>query len=233
MTCTSAPRKETAPSNFLVQLNRHEQAGLLAVSQERMFAKGETVFDVGDPGTRIYVLRRGRVKIHEISSCGRAVILWFCLPGELFGLAEVAQGSGREVRAEACEDSAVLVTTRESFQAFLATHPRVAWLGIQAMASRLRGLGHMLLDLVADDVPTRLGKLLLRLLPRYGERVDNGIRLCLHLTHQEIADMLGTTRQTVSSELAAMRRRGLLRIDRHRIVVVRKDLLAGAAAQRP
>lgn len=218
-----------APSNFLAQLEGDDLAGLLAIATAQHFRKGEYVFRAGAPGSNVYFLRSGKVKITQLSPLGREVILWFCFPGETFGLAEVARGGGRVVNAQACELSEVLAVPQDRFRAYLDDRPRIAWLSMQVLSSRLRVLGEMFVNLVADDVNTRIGKLILRLSARYGTRVNGEIFLNIPLTHQEIADMVGTSRQTVTSALGVLKRQGVLSIDNRRIHIESEELLAGLA----
>ena len=214
-----------APSNFLAQLGVDEAAGLQAIAAVRNYAKGDFVFRAGAPGNNVYFLRSGKIKIHQLSPVGREVILWFCFSGEIFGLAEAARGGGRAVNAQACEASEVLAVAQEKFMDFLDHHPQVAKLSMQVLSSRLRVLGEMFVNLVADDVNTRVGKLMLRLSARYGTRVGKEIFLNIPLTHQEIADMVGTSRQTVTSTLSALKRQGVLSIDNRRIHIESEELL--------
>ena len=214
-----------APSNFLAQLEADDFAGLRAIATVQRYGKGDFVFRAGAPGSNVYFLRRGKVKIHQLSPVGREVILWFCFPGEIFGLAEVARGGGRVVNAQACESSEVLAVAQGKFIDFLDHHPRIARLSMQVLSSRLRILGEMFVNLVADDVHTRIAKLILRLSARYGTRVGKEIFLNIPLTHQEIADMIGTSRQTVTSMLSALKRQGVLSIDNHRIHIESEELL--------
>lgn len=214
-----------APSNFLAQLYADDFAGLLAIATVHHYGKGDFVFHSGAPGNNVYFLRGGKIKIHQLSPVGREVILWFCFAGEIFGLAEVARGGQRVVNAQACEPSEVLAVSHEKFRDFLEGHPRVAMLSMQVLSSRLRILGEMFVNLVADDVNTRIAKLILRLSARYGTRVGKEIFLNIPLTHQEIADMTGTSRQTVTSALSALKRQGVLSIDNHRIYIESEELL--------
>ena len=96
---------------------------------------------------------------------------------------------------------------------------------MQVLSSRLRVLGEMFVNLVADDVNTRIAKLILRLSARYGTRVGKEVFLNIPLTHQEIADMVGTSRQTVTSTLSVLKRQGVLSIDNHRIHIESEELL--------
>lgn len=214
-----------APSNFLAQLDPAHHADLVALAKTQHFAKGDFVFRAGAPGINVYFLKSGKVKIYQPSPPGREIILWFCFAGEIFGLAEVARGGERIVSAQACSSSEVLAVSQEQFRAFLLEHPQTALLSMQVLSSRLRILGEMLVNLVADDVNTRIAKLILRLSARYGTRVRGEIFLNIPLTHQEIADMVGTTRQSVTSALSVLKRQGVLSIDNHRIHIESEELL--------
>lgn len=214
-----------APSNFLARLDPADHADLVALAKLQQFAKGDFVFRAGAPGVNVYFLNSGKVKICQPSPLGREVILWFCFSGEIFGLAEVARGGERVVNAQACAQSEVLAVSHEQFRSFLSKHPQTALLSMQVLSSRLRILGEMLVNLVADDVNTRIAKLILRLSARYGTRVRKEIFLNIPLTHQEIADMIGTSRQTVTSALSELKRQGVLSIDNHRIHIESEELL--------
>ncbi len=221
-----------AQTDILARLCRRDAEDLVAVSQAKRFARGEFVFRSGAPGKHVYFLRQGRVKIYQPTQDGRDVILWFCFPGEIFGLAEVAQGGGRVVNAQACEASDVLCIAEGQFTAYLQGHPAAALIIMQVLAGRLRALGDVLVNLVNDDVQTRIMKLILRLGTRYGVRVGQDIHLNIHLTHQEIADMVGTTRQTVTSVLSQLQRQGLMRLESRRIHIESLELL-GELANAP
>lgn len=192
----------------------------------KCYTKGALIFSAGTPGERVYFLVSGKIKICQPSASGRDAILWFCLPGEIFGLAEVARGGGRVVNAEACEDSEVLTVSQEEFKVFLSHRPQIALLSMRVLASRLRVLGEMFVNLVSDDVPTRIAKLVLRLGARYGRKVGNDMFLNIPLTHQEIADMVGTSRQTVTTALTHLKRQGVLSIENRRIHIESEELLS-------
>jgi len=218
-----------APTDFMQHLDAAELTALEALGRRELHARNDFVFSAGGLGRNVYFLRSGRVKIFQPSASGREVILWFCLPGEIFGLAEVARGGGRSVSALACEACEVLCLTQDQFRSFVEGRPRVALLSMQVLSSRLRLLGEMHANVVSDDVDTRIAKLILRLAARHGVRHGNELRLTLPLTHQEIADMVGTRRQTVTSSLNNMKRRGVLAIDNHRLVIESEELLLSLA----
>jgi CRP-like cAMP-binding protein len=207
-------------------LNAADRDALERYGQIRQFAKGEFIFRAGTPSRHVCLLRRGRVKIYQASETGKEVILWFCNAGDLFGLAEATQGGERAVSALACENAEVVSLSQPHFAAFVQDHPHAAIAIMQILSGRLRTLSDALVDLVSDDVQTRIVKLIARLGTQHLVRNDKSICINVRLTHQEIADMTGTTRQTVSSVLSALKRQGLLCVKRDRIHVLDESVLA-------
>jgi len=205
------------PSDFLSKIPMADQSELEAIAKPRAFGKNEFIFQAESPGSNVYILTGGRVKIYQLSPVGKKSILWFCFPGEMFGLAEVARNQPREVFAQACTKSEVLSIDRKEFKAFLATHPESALLMIDLLSYRLRVLGEMLLNVSSDDVTIRVIKLITRLNALYGKKMDQEMYLDIHLTHEEMADMISTTRQTVTTILGRLQRSGMLRIEDHTI----------------
>ncbi len=201
-------------SDFLARLSPRDRGDLLRLALRRKVAKSELVFQAGSAGNFVHFLEAGRVKVYHLSSGGKEVLLWFCLPGEIFGLAEVCHGGGRQVYAEACEASSVLSVSQRDFKAYLESHPAAALLVNDVLACRLRNLGNVIQSLVASDVNERVAQLLVRLTATHGRKAPNGeVCLDIRLTHQEMANMIGTTRQSVTSALNALRRLGVLDFD--------------------
>jgi len=219
--------------DLLSSLPEADLAALLHIGQTHRFRKSEFIFRAGDATHHVYLLLRGRVKIYQPSSVGKEVILWFCFGGELFGLAEAARGGERVVSAQACDDAEILCIRQEQFTTFLVEHPRTALMIVQVLSCRLRVLGDVVINLISDDVRTRILKMLLQLGSRCGTPAAQGLRLNITLTHQEIADMIGTTRQTVTTILGELEREGMIRIEHHVIYVLDQSLMsrvpAGAA----
>ncbi len=212
--------------DLLSSLPEADLAALLHIGQTHRFRKSEFVFRAGDATHHVYLLLRGRVKIYQPSSVGKEVILWFCFGGELFGLAEAARGGERVVSAQACDDAEILCIRQEQFTAFLLQHPRTALMIVQVLSCRVRVLGDVVINLISDDVRTRILKMLLQLGSRCGIPDEQGLRLNITLTHQEIADMIGTTRQTVTTMLGQLEREGMIKIEHHVIYIVHETLMA-------
>ena len=216
-------------ADFFLRLPDVECAALLSSASRRELNKGELIFKVGDPATHVYVLESGRAKVYHPSPGGKEVLLWFCFPWELFGLAEIGHGGHRQATAQLCERSTVVSIPSENFQAFVRTHPAAALLVIDLLSLRVRSLGNTLQELVASDVTARVVMLLTRLSACYGKSADGEICLDLNVTQQELADMVGATRQTVSSTLSMLKRSGVIYFKNRRICITSNALLAKLA----
>ena len=221
-------------SDFMARLPAADRDDLRRLTACRTVARAELIFKVGSAGDNVYFLESGRVKIYHLSPTGKEILLWFCFPGEIFGLAEVCHGGGRQVCAEACEASQVLSIRQESFKTFLEGHPTAALLINDVLAGRLRNLGNLIKSLVASDVNERVTQLLVRLAATHGRKMPNGgVALDIRLTHQEMANMIGTTRQSVTSALGALKRSGMLDVQDHHILIHDATILGMIAAAMP
>jgi CRP/FNR family cyclic AMP-dependent transcriptional regulator len=213
------------PWNVLDQLTPEQLRALDQTGTTRKLGKGDFVFRSGENAAGVYFLKSGKIKVSQPVSNGKEVILWFCFGGDIFGLAEAAQHGEREVSAQACETSEVLSIPQARFNAYLFEYPQVMFLLLQVMSSRLRCLSETLANVAGEQVHTRLARLMLWLCARYGRREGAGIIMNVHLTHQEIADMIGATRQTVTSIMSDFKRKGILDTRDHYIHIVDKTQL--------
>lgn len=221
------------PFDFLSSVDPVDKQTLLTIGEKRRFKKDQIIFNAGSLVDNVFILLDGRVKIFQLSPVGKEVILWFCFSGEIFGLAEMLQSQRREVYSQACSDVGVLVIDKNHFKEFLLQHPDVALKVIDWLSCRLRELGDVLLNLAADDVTSRVIKLITRLSARYGKQLEDVIHLDIPLTHQEMADMIGTSRQTVTAVLGKLKRKGALRIENRAIYIQSPDWIESIAHSTP
>ena len=210
--------------SFLAHLGENERAQLLELSATHELPRNQTVFCAGDLPDFVYIVQSGRVRIYHLSTRGRVVSLWFCVAEDIFGLTELYNGGTRQVCAQACERSRVLRIARTDFCHFLEHSPCAALAALNVVSTRLRGLGHVIEGLVECGVAERLTQLIQSLCREYGRPVGDEVCIDLRLTHQDIADMIGATRQTVTSTLGELRRSGVLTLKDHRWYVARRML---------
>ena len=208
------------PTDFLSKLTLQDRQVFNRLGNKRLYCKDEMVFHVGSPSEDVFILLDGRVKVYELSKEGKEVILWFCFPGELFGLSEICIGSGREVNAQACSNAEILAVKNNDFEKYIRQNSHLALSAMQVLAYRLRQLSNALLNLASDDVTVRVVKMLIRLSSRYGKSFENGILLDIALTHQELADMVGASRQTVTTVLSMLRKQNIIRMQQRFIHIL-------------
>jgi len=167
----------------------------------------------GDPSSSVYLLKRGRVKLANTAASGKEVTFDILEPGEVFGELEVLEGLPRETAAEALDDAMICVIRREDFDKYLAMHPNITVKLTKLIGLRLRRIQSRIEDLVFRDVPARLAHLLVELSKSDGAQESGGIRIKAKLTHQEMANLIGCSRETVSSTLGQFRDEGFLQLD--------------------
>jgi CRP/FNR family cyclic AMP-dependent transcriptional regulator len=213
---------DSHPIDFFSNLSLQDRQALQHLGTKRYFRKDEMVFHAGANSGEVFLLLAGRVKIFELSKEGKEVILWFCFPSELFGLSEMCQRNDGDVNAQACSLVEVLAIKNTDFQRYIRQHAHLALRVIELLGYRLRELSDVLLNLASDDVTCRVVKLLTRLCSRYGKLIGDEILLDIALTHQEMADMIGTSRQSVTTVLSMLRKKGVLKMQQRFIYL--KDI---------
>lgn len=198
-----------------------------AITQMVSVKSKEMIYLPGDPGDRIFLLKEGRVKISRLTEDGKELALDILGSGEVFGELEVLEGLPRDTMAEVLEDAAICVIKRSDFDTFIKSRPDLSIKLTKLIGFRLKRIERRIEDLVFRDVPSRLAHLLLDLARETGVKERRGIRLQVKLTHQEIANLIGSTRETVSAILGDFKRRGLIdQQKREMIILNEKDLAA-------
>lgn len=196
----------------------------------KIYSRGSHVFLANDPGQCIFYLESGLVKIYHLSAEGTPIIFWFCVPGDLFGAGGITGSFKQSVYGEAMERSMVRTVSRDQFEDLLQSYPRLAINVIKLMGARLRLACDSMVDLVTQRVETRVAGLLLRLAENCGETTPEGIRIKARITHQEMADMIGTTRQSVNEGLHRFCRENWIAMDGRRIFILDEAALAAEAS---
>lgn len=175
--------------------------------------RGRHLFRATDPATRAYFVHSGTIKIYHLSPDGMVTVFWFCSEGDVLGPGAVAGTSLQYVNAQAIEDTTVFAIRRKDFEDVLRMHPQLALNMIKMVGSRLRLASEMMIDRAYLRSEERLARLLLRLAQHWGSPSLAGIELRLRISHQELANMIGSCRQTVNTILHRLERDGSLSID--------------------
>jgi CRP/FNR family transcriptional regulator len=196
--------------NWLRTLPAAEAKALRAASRVRSYQAGESVFGPAREPNEIYVLEGGLVRVLRVTPTGAEFTLRYVHPGEVFGDIAVMSGKPRETFAQAKTASKVLHLPRAAFLAVLRAHNAVLYSVAKKIARRVIDLQSHAEDLIFLDARTRLARVLLRLAWEHGYRAEQGLTIGLPLTHEEVATLIGTSRQTASLHLAELTKAGLV-----------------------
>jgi CRP/FNR family transcriptional regulator, cyclic AMP receptor protein len=185
--------------NLFQEFTREELLPLARLIDPHELARHTHLYHSGDPAEYVYFLIEGQVKIYGKNPSGRRVTLALLQPGEVFG--GLNTYSAYEQEAEALEPSTIYALRTQDFRALLETKPGLALQVMPRLGQRKRLLERKIASLVLKDVPTRLAETLLELAEDLGQPCPHGFALDLALTQQELADLIGATRQIVNATL--------------------------------
>ena len=184
---------------------------------ERRFPKNATVVEEGLPGDYMYVIRQGRAKVTKASEDGREKIMNFLEAGSFFGDMALLGDETRSASVKTLEDSVLLALSRRDFIDLLRQSPDLSLAVIAELANRLRETNEQARSLSFQGVEERTRNLFERI-----ARVDEttaGLRMTPALTHQQIADMVGTSRETVTRAIKQLKTSGWLEQEGKRYVI--------------
>jgi CRP/FNR family cyclic AMP-dependent transcriptional regulator len=190
---------------------------------------GHTFFTEGQQGDRLYVIVSGKVKVGRRSPDGRESFFTIRGPTESFGELSVFDPGPRTSTAIAVNDVSALPVDGAVLRAWIAGHPEVAERLLRILARRLRRTDDILSDLILTDVPGRLAKQLLGLAQRFGVQENGTIRVAHGLTQEELAHLVGSSRETVNKALSDFSQRGWIRLERKGMVIAESEHLARRA----
>ena len=192
---------------------------------ETRLRRGEVLFSEGDSGDRLYIVTSGKVKLGRSSSDGRENLLAILGPGQMFGELSLFDPGPRSATVTAVTDCVMQSLSHDELGSWLDGRPEVARGLLTQLAGRLRRANDVVADLVFSDVPGRVAKALLDLPSRFGKAADDGIHVHHDLTQEELAQLVGASRETVNKALADFASRGWLRLEARSVVLLDVDRL--------
>lgn len=211
-------------TQLFTALTPAEMRALCVRVRNKQFERGELLFSEGAPCSGLFIVVSGKIRIFKLSPAGREMVLAIEGPGSSFAELPVFDGGNYPASASAVEDTETLFISRRDFQNFCREHPNVALKVIAIVGSRLRRLVGIIEDLSFTTVRQRLISALLRLAQENGVATNNGVRIELGKTHQDLASELGTVREIISRNLSRLQAEGFLETDGRAILI--KDVAA-------
>ncbi|MEW4562913.1 Crp/Fnr family transcriptional regulator [Bremerella sp. JC770] len=210
------------------QITRLETA-----SRAKTVNKGEPIYLPADDANSVLVLASGRVKICHLTSDGKQSILAFIEPGEIFGELAILNMGNRDEYAEAVEKSRVIAIPGETLRELMEEHADLCLGVTKIIGLRRRRIERRVKNLLYLPNRDRIIHLLLELAEQYGLETNRGIELSIRLSHQDLASLVGSTRETVTVVLGAMQNEGLIELGRRKVILKAPDQLAHQVGVAP
>ncbi len=192
---------------------------------EVKLSRGDRLFEEGEDGAALYVVLDGKIKLTRAAADGRENLLSVLGPGEMFGELSLFDPRPRTSSASAVTDATLAALAHAALLPWLNDRPEVSMHMLRALAQRLRRANDVTADLVFTDVPGRVAKALLDLADRFGRQEEDGLHVHHDLTQEELAQLVGASRETVNKALADFAARGWLQISARSVLVLDAERL--------
>lgn len=189
---------------------------------ERSYQKGRIIFMEGEPGEAIFFIKSGRVKVTKQTKDGREHILHFINPGEVFAEVILFDESTYPATAEVVEDCTVGMIRNADMEKIISNHPDIALALLRIMARRLRIAQNQLIELALMDTTRRAASMLLFLAGEQGIKTDRGIIIDISLTNQDLASLIGTSRETANRILNDFKRQKAIDLKKGQVTILDK-----------
>ena len=205
-------------------LEEEDLSSLINVASRRKYAKDAVVFFENEIGDALFMILSGRVKVTILSDDGREIILSMLSEHDFFGEMSLLDNEPRSATAIALSETEILVLHQKDFLSIVEKRPRVLVNLLSVLSSRLRKANQQIGNLALHDVYGRVARILLEMASEDGNRQPDGRVVFRRPTHQEIANMIGATRETVSRMISDLNKQGYIEIAGKNVII--QDALA-------
>jgi CRP/FNR family transcriptional regulator, cyclic AMP receptor protein len=210
---------------FFEHLDDEHITEISKLCSTRVYKKGESIFFEGDEGDELFLVISGVIQIYQNNN-SRDVIFSIFREGDFFGEMALLQNERvRSASARTIEKSTLCLLKKRDFIPLLKSKPEIMIGILETTLDRLRDANKLITELTIIDVRTRIAHMLIRLSEQYGLPTSEGILINVKLTHQQMADMTGTARETVTKSLLELQQEQFIRIDQKKILVCNIDAI--------
>ena len=207
------------------ELKEDELRQIAGVVREQHYRKNVTIFHMNDPGNALFILKSGMVKITIEDQSGREIILRILYPTDFFGEMALIDGMPRSATVTTQEPSDALIIYREQFISLIEKSPKILLDMAAVLSRRLRKVNELIRSLAFYDVYGKVARVLLSLAAERGRATGHGTVIDLRLTQQELAELAGMSRETMTRTLRDFQQAGCVRIDAGIITILEFDML--------
>jgi CRP/FNR family transcriptional regulator, cyclic AMP receptor protein len=208
------------PEEFLTQLDETDRAALTQRARTRRWPAGASLFLEGELSSSVLVVVSGRVKVFSLTEHGEEIVLAVRGPGALLGDMSAVDGAPRSASVAALEPVVALVVPTPAFIDYLTSRGTAAMVLIRLITHRLRDADRKRVEFAAFDTSARVARRLVELAERFGEPDENGVRITVALSQDELAGWVGASREAVAKALRVLRERGFLTTGRRTMTVL-------------
>ncbi len=205
---------------IFMSLRAEELEKIDSLIQKKEYSKGEIIFLEGGPANHLYIVRRGRIKLYEASKDGRQQIVRLLEEGDFFEELSLFNDVLHSVNAEALEDTGICLLPKEDFKNLIRQNPEMSLGIMQTMSRRLAYAEKFIGNLTLKNIEERIASWLMVLADKKGTLTPRGIEVSINLSRQELANLLGTTQETLSRKLTKMRDEDIIAARGQKIIVI-------------
>jgi CRP/FNR family cyclic AMP-dependent transcriptional regulator len=213
------------PDEFMARLAPPDREALVARGRRRRWPPGASLFLEGEKCSTVVIVVGGRVKVFSLTEHGEEIVLAVRGPGALLGELSAVDGAPRGASVAALESVEALVVPVNAFVDYLRTHGDAAIALLQMITTKFRDSDRKRVEFAAYDIPARVARRLVELADRFGEPDDQGVRIAVALTQDELAGWVGASREAVAKALRVLRDRGYVSTGRRTLTVRDLDAL--------
>lgn len=211
--------------SLFAHLDDDELQEIFEVFKEQEFKKGDIILMEEDTGKYMYIVLDGRVKVSRLLPSGKEMILAFHGKGEYFGEMSLIDGGTTPATVTAMAPTSIAFVGRRDFTGILLRNPKINFAMLNMLVTRCRDAWTQIEVLTFNNADARIRTALFHLCQRKGEKTPEGIRINLHLTHKEIADMTGISRETATRVLNSLQHQNVLSVETKHYIIHDPELL--------
>jgi len=202
------------------ELPERDLEKIAQLGTRKTFSKGNVILMEDEIGSALFIIMDGKVKVSRLDETGKEVILSILGPGEVFGEMSLLDGMKRSATVSALTDTEVFIIYRDDFLNLLNQHPQIAISLLKELTQRLRKADMQIKSLSLKDAEGRIGCVLMMLANDLGKMYKGQVIVEGLPTQQDLANMAGTSRETVSRILSKFEKRGLIKVEGKKLIIL-------------
>jgi CRP-like cAMP-binding protein len=207
------------------ELSEDELRQLAGVVREQHYRRNVTIFHINDPGNALFIIKSGMVKVTIEDQTGREIILRILYPMDFFGEMALIESLPRSATVTTQEPTEALVMYRDHFLLLIEKTPRILLNMTATLSRRLRRMNELIRSLAFYDVYGKVARVLLELVTERGRQTEKGMVIDLRFTQQELAELAGMSRETMTRTLRDFQQAGVVHIESGIITILEIDML--------